>query len=357
MPRREPRRRPVAPAPLRRGARDPTGAAGQGLQLPRRRRHQGDRRRDARTHPRHRDPAGLDRRAHQRRSRLAPPGGGPRPAGSAAVQVPPRLDRVPRPGEVRPPPCVRKRAPGGPQARSTPTSRCPAIPRDKVLATVVELLQTTLIRVGNEEYARENGAYGLTTLPEPPRPHLRLRDRPSSSPARAGSPRGARAAIAAWPRCCATARRSAASGSSSTSTTTARPPRVHSHDVNDYLRETAGADITAKDFRTWVATVATASALGSARTADVGARGARRSSRTRSKRSPPISATRPRCVAHRTCTRACWKLPDRRVARAWSTTPPRKARLTLEERRTADCCRADARRERAERRDALRRAS
>ena len=40
----------------------------------------------------------------------------------------------------------------------------PGVPRDKVLATVVELLQTTLIRVGNEEYARENGAYGLTTF-------------------------------------------------------------------------------------------------------------------------------------------------------------------------------------------------
>src|SRR6185369_9765341 len=40
----------------------------------------------------------------------------------------------------------------------------PGIPRDKVLATVAELLQTTLIRVGNDEYARDNGAYGLTTF-------------------------------------------------------------------------------------------------------------------------------------------------------------------------------------------------
>jgi DNA topoisomerase-1 len=37
-------------------------------------------------------------------------------------------------------------------------------PREKVLATVVRLLETTLIRVGNEEYARENRSYGLTTL-------------------------------------------------------------------------------------------------------------------------------------------------------------------------------------------------
>src|SRR6185503_13698736 len=40
----------------------------------------------------------------------------------------------------------------------------PGLPREKVLATVVRLLEATLIRVGNEEYARENRSYGLTTL-------------------------------------------------------------------------------------------------------------------------------------------------------------------------------------------------
>ena len=38
------------------------------------------------------------------------------------------------------------------------------LPREKVLATIVRLLETTLIRVGNEEYARDNKSYGLTTL-------------------------------------------------------------------------------------------------------------------------------------------------------------------------------------------------
>jgi len=38
------------------------------------------------------------------------------------------------------------------------------LPREKVLATVVHLLETTLIRVGNDDYARENKSYGLTTL-------------------------------------------------------------------------------------------------------------------------------------------------------------------------------------------------
>ena len=40
----------------------------------------------------------------------------------------------------------------------------PGLPRNKVLATVVRLLETTLIRVGNDEYAKNNNSYGLTTM-------------------------------------------------------------------------------------------------------------------------------------------------------------------------------------------------
>src|SRR3546814_12712195 len=40
----------------------------------------------------------------------------------------------------------------------------PGLPREKVLATVVRLLETTLIRVGNDEYARDNRTFGLTTM-------------------------------------------------------------------------------------------------------------------------------------------------------------------------------------------------
>jgi DNA topoisomerase-1 len=40
----------------------------------------------------------------------------------------------------------------------------PGLPREKVLATIVRLLETSLIRVGNDEYARQNGSFGLTTL-------------------------------------------------------------------------------------------------------------------------------------------------------------------------------------------------
>src|SRR5204863_4953628 len=47
----------------------------------------------------------------------------------------------------------------------------PGLPREKVLATVVHLLESTLIRVGNDDYARENRSYGLTTLRNP---HVRV---------------------------------------------------------------------------------------------------------------------------------------------------------------------------------------
>src|SRR5437667_12519601 len=50
------------------------------------------------------------------------------------------------------------------RARVETDLRRPGMPREKVLATLVRLLETTLIRVGNEEYARANGSFGLTTL-------------------------------------------------------------------------------------------------------------------------------------------------------------------------------------------------
>ena len=71
---------------------------------------------------------------------------------------------VPRPGEVRPPPAVRQRHSRRCGDRIDTDLALTGMTREKVLATVVELLQTTLIRVGNDEYARDNGAYGLTTF-------------------------------------------------------------------------------------------------------------------------------------------------------------------------------------------------
>ena len=62
----------------------------------------------------------------------------------------------------------------------------PGLPREKVLAAVVRLLELTLIRVGNDEYARLNRSFGLTTLRGPPRADRRARGSGSGSAARAG---------------------------------------------------------------------------------------------------------------------------------------------------------------------------
>src|SRR6185503_20142272 len=129
----------------------------------------------------------------------------------------------------------------------------PGLPREKVLAAIVRLLETTLMRVGNAEYAKTNRSYGLTTLrnrhvkieggrirfdfrgKHGTEHHIDLRSRRLAAIVRRcqelpgqelfqyldedGSPRG-----------------------------------IDSDDVNEYLREITGEEITAKDFRTWAAT-------------------------------------------------------------------------------------------------------
>ena len=126
----------------------------------------------------------------------------------------------------------------------------------------MRLLETTLIRVGNEEYARQNGSFGLTTLRDrhvdvdgraDPLP-LPRQERQVEHAVDVARPRASRASSSAAATC-------PARSCSSTSTTTARRTRVDSADVNDYLREIAGDDFTAKDFRTWAGTVLAAYAL------------------------------------------------------------------------------------------------
>jgi len=146
------------------------------------------------------------------------------------------------------------------RARITHDLRLRGLPHDKVLAVIVRLLETTLIRVGNEEYARENGHYGLTTLQ---REHVTVRG---------GS------------------LQFAFTGKSGVDhTITLRDPQlarivgqiedlpgntlfryldahgkahpIDSADVNAYLHEITGEHFTAKDFRTWAGTVLAALAL------------------------------------------------------------------------------------------------
>jgi len=136
----------------------------------------------------------------------------------------------------------------------------PGLTREKVLATVVRLLELTLVRIGNDEYARANGSFGLTTMREHhvdidghsltfafrgksgKQHHVRIKDRRLARIVRAcqdlpgqelfqyvdddGVRRG-----------------------------------IDSSDVNDYLRAATGDEFTAKHFRTWAGTLRTMMAL------------------------------------------------------------------------------------------------
>ncbi len=134
------------------------------------------------------------------------------------------------------------------------------LPREKVLALVVRLLEETLIRVGNEEYARDNRSYGLSTMKDR---HARVRGAEIRFTFRGKSGReheiGLRDRRLARlvKRCQEIPGQMLFQYRAEDGT---RVP-VTSGDVNDYLREISGQDVTAKDFRTWAGTVAAAMAL------------------------------------------------------------------------------------------------
>ncbi len=122
--------------------------------------------------------------------------------------------------------------------------------RATVLATIVRLLDTTYVRIGNEEYARENKSFGLTTLRHRHAAvsgsQLRLRFRGKSGKdheVALDDPRVARVVR----RCQAMPGQELFQFTDEDGQARA----VDSADVNDYIREIAGANFTAKDFRTW----------------------------------------------------------------------------------------------------------
>ena len=136
----------------------------------------------------------------------------------------------------------------------------PGLPRPKVLATVVRLLATTLIRVGNEEYARANGSFGLTTMrdrhAEVTGATVHFAFRGKSGVRHRIDVRDARLARVVR-RCRDLPGHELFQYLDEEGHTHA----IDSADVNDYLRETAGEAFTAKDFRTWSGTVLAAVAL------------------------------------------------------------------------------------------------
>lgn len=131
----------------------------------------------------------------------------------------------------------------------------PGLPREKVLATVVRLLEATLIRVGNEEYARANRSYGLTTLRtrhvKVERDAIRFEFRGKRGVMHRVQVQDAR--LAGVLRGCLHL-----PGQELFQYVDGEGTRhaVTSSDVNDYLHHAMGAEFTAKDFRTWFGSLA-----------------------------------------------------------------------------------------------------
>ena len=138
--------------------------------------------------------------------------------------------------------------------------RRPGLPKEKVVATIVRLLETTFVRVGNEEYAKQNNSFGLTTLRGR---HVDVKGATVRFLFKGKS--GVEVSVGMTDRRVAHVIKRCEElpgqhlfqyidGDGERKTVT-------SDDVNDYLRETSGQDFTAKDFRTWAATVLAACAL------------------------------------------------------------------------------------------------
>ncbi len=134
------------------------------------------------------------------------------------------------------------------------------LPREKVLAAVVRLLETTLIRVGNEEYARRNHSYGLTTLRSQ---HVTVKGTRLRFEFRGKG--GKHHAVGITDRRLARVVRRCQElpGHELFQYLDDEGNRqsIDSADVNAYLRDIGGDDFTAKDFRTWGGTVLAAFAL------------------------------------------------------------------------------------------------
>ena len=136
----------------------------------------------------------------------------------------------------------------------------PGMPREKVIATIVSLLEKTLIRVGNAEYASQNQSYGLTTMR---RRHVSI--------ARGGllfqfvGKSGKtwklqvhdKRVVAVVKRCAEIPGHDLFKYLDEEG----MPHTVDSSDVNGYIKDATGQDFSAKDFRTWAGTVLAAMAL------------------------------------------------------------------------------------------------
>jgi DNA topoisomerase I len=138
--------------------------------------------------------------------------------------------------------------------------KLPGLPREKVLATVVRLLERTFIRIGNDEYARENKSFGLTTIKDR---HVTLRGAHLRFRFRGKSGRQHEVDIRDGQLAKIISRLQDLPGQELFQYVDddGEVCDVRSQDVNDYLRDITNENFTAKDFRTWAGTLLSALAL------------------------------------------------------------------------------------------------
>jgi DNA topoisomerase-1 len=140
------------------------------------------------------------------------------------------------------------------RARIEDDLRLPGVPRERVLATVISMIDQTLMRVGNEEYARTNDSYGATTLRGD---HVEVQGADVEVTYRGKHGKEHQVKFHD-PRTAAVIKRCQDLPGEclfSYLDESGEPRRVESGDVNDYLREIAGSGFTVKDFRTFGGTV------------------------------------------------------------------------------------------------------
>lgn len=142
----------------------------------------------------------------------------------------------------------------------------PGLPKNKVLATIISIMERTFIRVGNEEYAKSNKSYGLTTMRNK---HVKVTGTKLRFNFRGKSGVEQEANVDDRRLSRIVKKLQDLPGQDIFGYLEEDDSTVHditSQDVNDYLREITGEDFTAKDFRTWAGTVLAAVALNAVET-------------------------------------------------------------------------------------------
>ena len=144
--------------------------------------------------------------------------------------------------------------------RITRDLKLPGLPRNKVLATVVQLLESTFIRIGNEEYARENKSFGLTTMKDR---HVEVKGAKLRFRFRGKSGRDHDVDVTDRHIAKIISKLQDLPGQDLFQYVDddGETRNITSQDVNEYLRAITGEDFSAKDFRTWAGTVLTAIGL------------------------------------------------------------------------------------------------